>query len=372
MPDDERAANGGDPEGASAPGTPSRALELTGKVPFLWALVVLVGAALGGAAAFVLLGATRGPRPPFLDAPSSATTSVAPGASSITGSRGNAAANGLASTGLAQVRLAPTRVSPTALTLAGSGSNLPLTRALVEAFRKHHPETKIFVHASIGSGGGVRAVRDGAVDIGLVSRALTEEEGRLGLVVTPHVRVAVVVATHPSVPDRCVASAELAAILSGARSTWSDGSRRVVLLRERGDSSFLAVSRGVPGLAEENDAAYRAGRWRVLYDDRAMQEALVSTEGAMGVFDLGAIASQRLPIKVLCVDGVTASNEEVVAGRYPFWKDLAFVTDGPAGGLRADLLRFAGSEEGRALAASLGYIPLPIEGGARAQDGGAP
>ncbi len=208
MPDDERAAIGGDPEGASAPGAPSRALELTGKVPFLWALVVLVGAALGGAAAFVLLGATRGPRPPFLDGPLPAATLATPVAAS------------------------------TALTLAGSGSNLPLTRALVEAFRKHHPDTKIFVHASIGSGGGVRAVRDGAVDIGLVSRGLTEEEGRLGLVVTPHVRVAVVVATHPSVADRCVASAELAAILSGARSSWSDGSRRVVLLRERGDSSF--------------------------------------------------------------------------------------------------------------------------------------
>lgn len=307
------------------------ALELTGKVPFLWALVALVLVALGGAAAFVVLGATRGPRPPFLDAGS---TNAAP--------------------------LPRAASAPGTLTLAGSGSNLPVTRALVEAFRERHPEARLLVHASIGSGGGVRAVMDGAVDVGLISRPLTEEEGRIGLVVVPYARTAVVVARHPGAPAECLSSGELPELYSGMRQVWKDGSRVVVLQRERGDSSFLAASRLVPGLAESNDAAHREGRWRVLYDDRSMQEALVTTEGAVGIFDLGAIVAQRLPIQVLCLDGVTPSAGTLASGEYPLWKDLAFVARGPLEGRAAELTGFALSAEGREIIAGLGYLPLPI------------
>jgi phosphate transport system substrate-binding protein len=312
----------------------ARALELTGKVPFLWALVALALVALGGAAAFVVLGAARGPRPPFVEAPASA---VGP--------------------------LARRSSAPGTLALAGSGSNLPVTRALVEAFRGRRPEARILVHASIGSGGGIRALLDGVADVALVSRPLHAEEARSGLVVTPHARVAVVVATHPSVPGECLSSGELPGLYSGMRAVWKDGGRVVMLQRERGDSSFLAVSGLVPGLAEANDAAYRAGRWRVLYDDRAMQEALVTTEGAAGIFDLGAIVAQRLPVHALCVDGVAPTTEAVASGQYRFWKDLAFVTRGAPEGRAAELIAFALSEEGRELVAGLGYVPLPIRGG---------
>ncbi len=230
----------------------------------------------------------------------------------------------------------------------------------MEAFRKRHPEARLLVHASIGSGGGVRAVMDGAIDVGLISRPLTEEEARLGLVVVPYARTAVVVATHPGVPAECLSSAELPNLYSGIRSVWKEGGRVVVLQRERGDSSFLAASRLVPGLAESNDAAHREGRWRVLYDDRSMQEALVTTEGAVGIFDLGAIASQRLPIQVLCLDGVAPSAEALASGEYPLWKDLAFVARGPLEGRAAELAGFALSAEGRERIAGLGYLPLPI------------
>jgi phosphate transport system substrate-binding protein len=325
---------------------------LTQAVPLLWALVALAIATLTAAAAVILLRAARGPRPAFLDAPG---RMAAPPAAAPRG---------------------PTE----ALVLAGSGSSLPLTRALAEAFRKRSPGAKIVVPESIGSTGGIRAVRDGAVDVGLISRALSEEEARLGLTVTPYARVAVVVAAHPSVPDGCTASGDLVGLYAGTRAHWSDGSRVVVLQRERGDSSFLAFSQVVSGLAAQNDAGYHENRWRVLYDDRAMQEALMATEGAVGIFDLGAIVAQRLPIKVLCVDGVVPSPESVLAGRYRFSKDLAFVTAGPLVGVRAELLRFALEADGRALIAAMGYVPLPLgpaasprgsaEGGTRASTGG--
>ena len=80
-----------------------------------------------------------------------------------------------------QVRHARTAQLSTDLHLAGSGSNLVLTRALAAAFRVHQADARLVVHDSIGSTGAVRAVSDGAISIGLIARPLREEERALGL-----------------------------------------------------------------------------------------------------------------------------------------------------------------------------------------------
>jgi phosphate transport system substrate-binding protein len=308
--------------------------------PTLWALVALVPAALVALAVVALVRAERGPRPRFLTEPS-ASASPAP----------------------------PPPAPDGPLGLAGSGSNLPLTRALVEAYRAAHPGARLVVHESIGSTGGTRAVRDGVIGVALISRPLNAEESRHGLVVRPYARVAVVAAANPNVADTCVGRAELVALFTGERTRWSDGSRAVLFQRERGDSSFLAMAAAVPGLAAANDAAYRADRFRVLYHDRAMQDALVATDGAVGIFDGGAIEAQRLPLKILCLDGVVPTREAVLSGRWPITKDLAFVTNGPPSGPAADLLAFVASPAGRAVIDGLGYLALPLAG---PPDGGSP
>lgn len=332
MQDDDSAAG---PGAAAGQALKRAAPPLTRAAPLLWALVALAIAGLITAAVLSLLRAASGPRPPFLDMPAS---SAAPAAASVS-----------------------PRARAGSLIVAGSGSNLPLTRALVEAFLRRRQDAKIIVPESIGSSGGVRAARDGAIDVGLISRPLSEEEAKLGLTVTPYARVPIVVAANPSVADACVRSLDLPPMYAGLAPRWSDGGRVVMLQRERGDSSFLAVSRLVPGLDAANDEAYRDARWRVLYDDRSMQEALMATEGAAGIFDLGAISAQRLPIKVLCVDGVAPSVEGAASGRYPYWKDLSFVLPRALSALAGDLVRFAAGAEGRAITLGLGYAPLPLE-----------
>lgn len=330
-----------DDERETASETEAASMPLTRNAPLLWALVALAVASLTCVAAFVALRVSLGVRPAFLDAQPDRTAPA----------------------------VAPTRPRTGTIVLSGSGSNLPLTRALVSAFLAKRRDARVVVPESIGSTGGVRAAHDGAIDVGLVSRPLNAEELRLGMKVTPYARVPVVIAVNPTVREACVASADLPGLWSGAKDRWSDESRVVVLLRERGDSSFLAVSRRVANLDAQNEAAIRESRWRVLYDDRSMQEALMATEGAIGVFDLGAILAQRLPIKVLCVDGTPPSLEGVASGSYPYFKDLAFVTSGEGDPILAELLAFIASTEGRALTASLGYVPLPL---AEGSPGGAP
>jgi phosphate transport system substrate-binding protein len=78
-----------------------------------------------------------------------------------------------------------------------------------------------------------------------------------------------------------------------------------------------------------------------------MQEALSITPGAVGLFDLGVIVLQRLPVRPLRIDDIPASEASVQSGRYPFAKDLAFVSVEEPGGLVGELLRHVDGDEGR-------------------------
>lgn len=248
---------------------------------------------------------------------------------------------------------------PEVVHLAGSGSNLPLTRALAEAFQADNPDRHVVVFDSIGSSGGVHAAYDDVVDFGLVSRPLRDSEVALHLHVVPYARVPVVVAVNLGVPDDSISPAELLDIYAGRRTSWSDGTPIVVIQREPGDSGHLAVETVLPEFATINAAAYREARWRVVDSDQGMQEALSITAGAVGIFDLGAIVLQRLPVKPLNIDDISPSEASVQSRRYPFAKDLAFVSLEPPTGAAAEFLRFIDGDQGRALVRASGYIPLP-------------
>lgn len=241
------------------------------------------------------------------------------------------------------------------LHIAGSGSNVPLTRALAAAYATNGAARPI-VYPSIGSGGGVRALVDGAIAIAIVSRPLHERERAHGLVVTPYARVPVVVALHPNVPDRRLSTAEFLDAYRGRKTTWSDGAPLVVLQRERGDSSHEAVARVLPEFAAINDAAYRDGRFRVLYHDDDMEEALVVTEGALGLQGSGTAIGSPSHVAA-AIDGVLPTPEAIASGRYPFVKSLAFVTVGPPTGEAAAFIAFTQSPAGRAVIEAHGCLP---------------
>lgn len=300
----------------------------------LWSLAVIVTLAPLVVSGWVVLDVQRGERPPFLDGPSH------PGPTA---------------------RGAPPACGEGPLLLAGSGSNLALTRSLVRAWRAHDPRHAGVVHDSIGSTGGVRAVLDGAVDVGLVSRPLSDAERAAGVVAVPYARVPVVFAAHADVADDDLARAELLALYTGERTTWRDGRPAVVLQRESGDSSHRAVDRALPEFETVNAAAWGSGRWRVLYSDRSMQAALLNTQGAVGLLDLGAITAQDLPLRVLRVDGVRPSPEAVAEGRWPFFKDLAFaVRSGPLCPAARSFLEYVSSPDARDVVRALGYAPLAL------------
>lgn len=213
--------------------------------------------------------------------------------------------------------------------LAGSGSNTLLTERLVDTFLASGGAPIAVEPDSIGSGGGLRALRDGVIDGALVSRPLSASETE-GARAIPYARTDVVLATNARfVPDD---RAAILALFSGR------GSSLTPLLRELGDSGVESVRAVWPELAAAHEDAVRTQRFEVLYTDDAMARALAEVDDAIGLTDRGQLRLRRSPARAL----------DVVVGS----KVLTLVVRDER---LDDFVRFLASDTARAVIVDAGY-----------------
>lgn len=230
---------------------------------------------------------------------------------------------------------------------AGTGAMTPLAIALARD-ASAGTGVRVRVEPSIGSGGGIAAARDGAVDLGLVSRPLRPEEAA-GLERVDLARDAVVLAAAADVPVDGLSSDELHRLYRGELRGLT------VLLRDEAESANTALESTQPGLAEERRRSAASGRFRVLDHDDAMALALATTPRAVGVFSLAAL---RPPLRALRIDGVIPSADSVDRGRWRAVRTLGVVFRPERRERVASFLALATSERGRVLIHALGYLPL--------------
>jgi phosphate transport system substrate-binding protein len=178
------------------------------------------------------------------------------------------------------------------------------------------------------------------------------------MTVVPYARTIVVIGAHPTVVDAGITSEDLVHIYDKTRTQWQDGHDIVVLTREPGDSSLTTLAEAIPGFQKAYEASQQAKRWTTLHTEQEMHRVLAKTPYAIGFADLGAIMTERLPIKVLHVNGVAPTEEEVRNGRYALVRSLAFVfkQDKLSPAARA-FIDFVQSAAGTAIIQASGYLP---------------
>ena len=233
------------------------------------------------------------------------------------------------------------------LIAAGTGAMTPLAIALAREIASR-PGLRVRIEPSIGSGGGIAATRDGAVDLGLVSRPLRPEESA-GLERVDLARDAVVLAAAADCPLDDLSSPEVHRLYRGELHGLT------LLLRDEAESANAALESALPGLADERRRSSASGRFRVLDHDDAMALALATTPRAVGVFSLAAV---HPPLRALRLDGVAPSTEALARGTWPAVRTLGVVFRPERRDRVAPFLALATSERGRALIRSLGYLPL--------------
>ncbi|HEY3318007.1 MAG TPA: substrate-binding domain-containing protein [Coriobacteriia bacterium] len=247
----------------------------------------------------------------------------------------------------------------TRLRVSGSGTCLPLLRILT---RDYADKAASFVYLpGLHSGGGIKGVANGDLEIGAVSRDLDPGEVSLGLRYTLLSRDGLALAVHPSVKVTGLTSQQVRDIYAGKITNWSQvggqDARIHVLDRNEDESAkiilrkFILGPLGKPGSVSITPNAIK------LYYEPDMVEALTSTPGAIGYFSLGYGLSEKIPVTYLKLDGVTASVENVENGTYKVVRPLGIVLPKHPDAKTARFVEWASGPEAAALMKENGYAP---------------
>lgn len=205
------------------------------------------------------------------------------------------------------------------LIVAGSGSVLPLAQRVHDHMASVSPGVVVWMPESLGTAGGIAALRDGAIDIALVSRSLSADE-QAGFMVRPIAQAASTFFVHRDGVTE-LGRADLIAIYRGELRQWPDGTPIVPMLREPGDSGEHTLSVHWPDLYDALEQARVQRRWPIQSTDQEMLAALRDTPGAIGLLDVGLSTGQGLAMPL--VDGARPDEATLLAGEWPLMRPLS-------------------------------------------------
>lgn len=245
------------------------------------------------------------------------------------------------------------------LTIGGAGTALGTMRQLGDAYAAALRTTTISVLPSLGALGGVHALRSGAVDIAVVTRALSPAEVGSDTTAVEIGRVPFVFAVNVSNPVTDIRSAQLLDIYRLKQTTWPDGSRIRLVLRPPAvsDTIFLkdlspAWKQAVealgtrPGMVEVSTAQEAAG-----HVERSVHALTTST--------LNLILTEKRAMKALRVDGIEPNAQTVMDGTYPYFKPVILVVRRMPSSSAAAFVAYARSKAGRAILMQSGHVVPP-------------
>jgi phosphate transport system substrate-binding protein len=244
------------------------------------------------------------------------------------------------------------------LRIDGSTTVLPIAQKAAEVFMKKHSDVKVYVSGS-GSGNGIKALIDGTANTATSSREAKEKEiadGKAkGVTLTAH-KIAldgIVPIIHPSMNMENITLEQLKDIYNGKIKTW----------KELGgpDRPISVVSR------DTSSGTYEVWEEKVLKGNKVRPDALlVASSGqavqtvaenkyAIGYIGIGYVDKS---IKVLSVNGKTASPSSVRDNSWPIARPLFMYTNGKPAGTIAKFIDFMLSKEGQKIVNEVKYVSI--------------
>lgn len=248
---------------------------------------------------------------------------------------------------------------PKKLTISGTGSALGTVKLLVREFKKLSPGTEIEVLPSIGSGGAIKAVLAGALDIGFSSRPLTGEEKGQGIVERELGKTPFVFGAARSANIHDISQADLARIFNGTLTTWPDGSPLRLVLRPLSDTDTQILTSISPSMSSALESAHRRSGIKIAMTDQDSADAIESIPGAIGTSTLALILSESRKIEPLAVDGVQPTLQNLKSGAYPYSKKLFMVMRKQPQPPVQRFIEFLRSDRGRAILVRTGHWVVP-------------
>jgi phosphate transport system substrate-binding protein len=245
------------------------------------------------------------------------------------------------------------------LIITGTGASIGTMQLMAKAFQKKSPNVNIDILPSIGSTGGISAVQEGKIDIGLSSRSLKPEERSGEIVEEFYGRTAFIFGVQDSNPTKGLTLAEIEEIYTGKRKTWPDGTPIRLILRPLSDAYSVYLASINPGLKSASEKAHSIPGVFVGTTDQEAALQIEKTPGAFGTTSGSIIAAEKRKLKALSVDGVAPTLANVSTGKYPYVMTLSLVykRDKYKGSIK-DFIEFVFSKDGKKLLSDNSHVAL--------------
>jgi phosphate transport system substrate-binding protein len=208
----------------------------------------------------------------------------------------------------------------------GGGGALDHVVALTAAFAKMHPSITWQGLADVGSNAGVNLVISGDIELGYISRDLTEAEKAAGKVAAvPIGSSGTAVAVAASNPIKSLTKDQVAKIFTGAIADWKDiggvpGKIRV-LLREPGSATRSAFE---SYFFDGKKPTYAAHAIEVTTIDETVK-SINSFKESIGMVTINATTLGEKTVTFATIDGVAANRDNLNSGKYQIRRPLYFV-----------------------------------------------
>ena len=238
-----------------------------------------------------------------------------------------------------------------AVIVAGSTSVQPYAEMLAEKFALQFPGSEIDIQGG-GSSAGIMAAESGAADIGMSSRELSEKEQALWSVEIAKDGLAIIL--NPNNPVQDLTLDQIRGIYTTTISNWSElggqNAKIHVITREEGSGTRSAFESLVMGKDQITPRA-------IVQDSNGAVRQLVSDDrNSIGFISLGLVNHS---VKALQLDGIEATWDNVLNGRYSLHRPFLFVAASEPTGLAKEFIDFTLSTEGQQWMAIEGLIPNP-------------
>lgn len=240
------------------------------------------------------------------------------------------------------------------LNIAGSTTVQPLAEVLAESFEVLKPGVTVYVQGG-GSSVGVRSAADRSADIGMASREVKPSElnEHPELVVHTIARDGIAIVTEPGCVVENLTMEQVRQIFAGEITSWSEVGGEdliiTVVAREEGSGTRSAFEDMVM------EDALIVSNAILQPSNGAVRTTISVTPGTIGFLSFGYLDDQT---KAIAIDGFLPTDENTSSGEYSIVRSLNMITHGEPEEKAGAFLEFVLSEDGQAIVAQEGYLPV--------------
>jgi len=244
-------------------------------------------------------------------------------------------------------------------TFGGSSTVAPIIASAIPAFEQGNPSSKIS-YETLGSSVGIKQLQAGTLSLAGSSRELKDAEIAGGLVPTTIALDGLSVAVNKEVGISNLSLEQLSSIFSGEITNWKDvggkDAKIELIIRDETSGTYSSFKEIVLDKFKKKQSPVAI----VAKENGELAAKIASTPNSIGyvgmAFNHIITASGG---KILSIDGVNPSADNVKAGTYPISRSLYMVTIGTLkSGVEKDFVDFLLSAKGQAIVEETGFIAL--------------